>query len=663
MPSSGRYSGAAMSCNGRSSGLLFFLAVALAPPAGLLVGAREAAAVQGAEALGRAIEHYQGGELVAARRLFEFLQAQRPADAPYMSILSEIERRLRNFARAEAWAKRAIAQAPTSGLGQAALAELYHEYGRHGEALQFARNAVAGTDPDAPSLTVARELLELGRADEAVAAVEAAQLEYAQRSMNPAPSAWVDPVAVEWVQMSARAIATGRAKGEDVVRLFGSLHGKYPESFRQLGLAKAWVEVGDTARASLHYDSLAVTAPDDALLLTIGAREAVGDGRVAAAGKMVQRLTASEAPLNTGVLGLGLAGLIFHNLGPLRPAVETQAERYPELPEVWLILGVVARQAGDEAAAHAAFDTALRLAPEEPGALAARGRELLAVLAYRQAERAARRALEIDPSNLAAQELLTSVLDDVGRPREAMELRWAILQRDTAEPAHAFGFGSLALKVDTAFAADTLRALVGRFGGRRAAALRVNLAEAQAWLGDTAAAVAQYDSAIAADTTWPGGYSRRSDFREGRGDLEGAIRDTETAIRRDSTNSHAIHDLARLYILAHRFDAALETARRAHGLDATDWDTHFYFALSLRAIGSAAPAQDLEYYALSALSQGEPGRRQAVDRALDRDLVEAANALREWAESLPKEDAWAWKRLSLEGWAKATEAVGRFRRR
>ncbi len=304
----------------------------------------------------------------------------------------------------------------------------------------------------------------------------------------------------------------------------------------------------------------------------------------------------------------------------------------------------------------------LALTPREPGSLAARGREFRAVLAYAHGEKAARRALELDPSNLMALELLALVLDDLGRYREAIDVRWKIIQRDTTEPAHAFGLASLALKVDTAFAADTLRKLLPAFGGRRLAALRVNFAQALAGLGDQVAALAQYDSAVADDTTWAGAYSRRADFKEERGDLEGAIQDTELTVKRDSANSHQIHDLARLYVLAHRFDSALAQARRAQGLDATDWDTHFYFALSLRALGTSAPAQDLEHYALSALSRGEPWRRQQVDQALDRDLNQAAGALREWAAALPRDDAWDWKRLSLEHWAEATESVARFRR-
>lgn len=623
------------------------------------------AAAQGdqGEVVVRALSHFRAGELAAAGRIFEFLQARRPAEPSFMSILSEIERRLRNLQRAELWAKRAIAQAPTSGLGQVALAELYHTYGRHAEALQFARNAVAGTEPDAPSLLAARELLELGRAEEAVEAVSRAEMEYAERSRNPPPSAWVDPVAAEWVDWTERMIATGTAKGHDVVRLYQALEGKFPESFRLLGLAGAWVELGDSLRAGLMYDSFAITAPDDAILLTIGVQEALADGRVRATATMLARLTATEAPLNTGVLGIGLGNLVFQDLRELAPAVETQARKFADLPELRLILGVVRRQEGDEAGADSAFDRALALAPQDPGALTSRGQELRAVTAYRQAEQAARRALELDPANLAAQELLALTLTDMERYREALEVRWRVLARDTAEAAHAFGFGSLALKVDTAFAADTLRKLLPRFGGRRSAALRVNLAQALAALGDTARAVAHYDSAVADDTTWAGSYARRAEFREKRGDLEGAIRDVETAVQRDSTNGHQIHNLARLYLLAHRIDQALASAQRAHGLDATDWDTHFYFALGLRALGSTAPAQDMEYLALSMLSRGEPWRRQAVDQALDQDLARAARLLDEWAGALPHADAWNWKRLSLEHWAEATDAIARFRKR
>jgi tetratricopeptide (TPR) repeat protein len=613
--------------------------------------------------LGRAIEHYHAGELAAARRLFELLYAQQPAEPSFLSILSEIERRLRNFAAAEAWAKQAIARAPTSGLGQLALAELYHEYARHREALQFARSAVPGTHPEAPSLVVARELLELGRVDEAVAAVEAAQLEAATRQRRPAPSAMVDPVALDWVATTEAVLAQGTARADDVLALYGRLFGKFPEAFRWLGLANALAEIGDSLRAAVVYDSFALAAPDDALLLTLGTNEAVADGQIAAAAKMIDRLSAAGVPVTTGVLGMGVGLVAFQDLSGLRPVLEKQAEAYPEFPEVWLLLGVARRQAGDSAGAAAAFDSVLALTPDDPGTLAARGQELRSVFAYGHAERAARRALDRDPSNLSALELLALALTDQGRYRDALDARWAVVERDTAEPAHLFGFASLALKVDTLFGADTIRALLPRFGGRHEAALRIHLAEALAALGDTAGAIAQFDSAVAADTTWAAAYSRRAHFRERRRDLGGAIEDSERAFRRDSTNSHQIHDLARLYILAHRFDAALDAARRAHGLDATDWDTHYYLALGLRALGTPAPAAALEAFALDRLARGTPGWRRAVEQALDRDLRAAAETLRAWAAALPRHDAWNWKRLSLEGWAGATEAVARFRRR
>lgn len=369
-----------------------------------------------------------GGWLAAAGRLDDALPWLAEADrleptAQRAFELGALRARLGDRAGAEGDLRRALARRPGHQAAQVALGGLLLKKGERAEALRLLEAAAAaGSNEDR-----ARALVRLG----------------------------------------AARLAMGRqAEAEKAFELAVLYAPARPDV--RLGIARAWLarDSRDDARRALPV--LAKTlelAPDvPAVLGAVGrARERLGEDAAAAeAYERALRLDPAYHYARRRLIRLALAGRDFsrarreaerlvadgpevpehHFLGALvadrdgrrddarrgyRAAISAAKGDYPE---AYLNLGVLERNAGDHAAARAAYDEALRLRPDYVAAWLNVGRLEEARGRLADAERAYQRAIEIDPRSAGGWIQLGQLRSSQGRWREAEEaLRRALALR------------------------------------------------------------------------------------------------------------------------------------------------------------------------------------------------------------------------------------------
>ena len=108
--------------------------------------------------------------------------------------------------------------------------------------------------------------------------------------------------------------------------------------------------------------------------------------------------------------------------------------REPEHADAWCNLGLVLREMGQEAAAHAACSKALELAPDNPIAHCNLGNVLLGRQDSQGALEHFQQALRLDPGNVPALADLSAVLGRLGRLKEALEADERALRLEPERP-------------------------------------------------------------------------------------------------------------------------------------------------------------------------------------------------------------------------------------
>ena len=227
-----------------------------------------------------------------ARQLLEGVLAAAPADTRALYLLSNVQRRTRDFAAAEATARRLMELAPDAPNGSLALAQIYEEQRLFARAADVLEPVVAsmsgnGSDPPRELLTLVAHLgyaqLQAGRADKAIATFEqarrlsgdngsfdtsviqahllarrydrAAELARAARARRPDD--------VRFAQLEARALA-GAGRRDRAVVLMREAAASHPDDVQaQLTLAEMLQEADRTAEADQVLDDAARKFPDD----------------------------------------------------------------------------------------------------------------------------------------------------------------------------------------------------------------------------------------------------------------------------------------------------------------------------------------------------------------------------------------------------------------
>jgi tetratricopeptide (TPR) repeat protein len=161
-------------------------------------------------------------------------------------------------------------------------------------------------------------------------------------------------------------------------------------------------------------------------------------------------------------------------------------------PEAWRLLAELYLEAGDDAAAARVLDDAAARIPGEALGFREMGRGLVDRRELPKAERALRRAIEIDPADADARRLLGRTYEALRRDADAREAYVAALRLEPDDPDTLLALGGIALRAeDFAGAREWYTRHLRAVGDGPDARLRIAFAWLDAGRGEEALAVAR----------------------------------------------------------------------------------------------------------------------------------------------------------------------------
>ena len=275
-------------------------------------------------------------------------------------------------------------------------------------------------DPDDPATPLYRaglKALDQGKLDEADTAFRDA---VALRPLNYLPELGLADVA--W-----RRGATGDAQAhlQRAMRVAPDAAAPQQAWGRFLYAQKRYDEAIAAYRRAIEIDPKTVGVRIDLADLYVTVK------RDPATAEPLYRAALALAPEHAGArYALGNALMLRGRLDEARTELLSAAEKSPNNPLPWHLLGVVEAGRGDTAAALADFDRALRIAPRFAGAHVSRGDVLLARGQGADALAAYRKALEIDAGAVPALVGVGQANQLLGRAKDAEQAYRDALARD-----------------------------------------------------------------------------------------------------------------------------------------------------------------------------------------------------------------------------------------
>lgn len=299
-----------------------------------------------------------------------------------------------------------------------------------------------------------------------------------------------------------------------------------------------------------------------------------------------------------------------------RPGVRRRPD--PLASAVLAADGGYAAEAGDHAAAEAAFTDLLGMDPSNAAALSGRASARLAMGRFQEAYEDASRALKADPSDRSALAVMKFSEGRVG------------LAAAAAKPSRSLGDAraAAAATADEAARADAVaRETEGAAGGGAAARLAADRARASVEtamkLGDMDGALAAVERGLAGSPGDPGLRGLRASLRLRKGDFAGAAEDAEEGLKDAPMDANLLRLRAFAELRAEDLD---EAAAAAEGLLRLDPKDAFAYAVRAHVRGSRGDRTGL-LEDLGRAAALDPAWKGTAEKALALQLPSESDVL------------------------------------
>jgi len=415
------------------------------------------------------------GDAQAAERIFRRAVEVQPDSAEAHVALANYLWASGRFLDAETQFKAALAIEPKSTIVLTALAALYVGSGRSGEAEPYLKTYVEVLPYPVQKLTLADFYLLRGEPRKAVeileplagekdgfipATLRLAGIDYSEKNRERAYQR-VDSVLQRESKNELALLMKGRflvtdGKPREGLAIGDAVIAANPKSVWGRYLRGRALELtGSSAEAISAFQELLTLDPSNVQALTRLGVLQVARGDAAAAAEVAARIIKIQPLSGDAHLLMAKAALGQGNLALAESELAGLMRGNPNLAEVHTLLGSLYTQRGETARARASFEQALKLdpdsqdafyglvradlvakrpdaararmearlerAPNDPGVLLIAGRVFAEINDTGKAEAAFRKAIEIDPSNLAAYTLLGRLLLTQQRLGEALK--------------------------------------------------------------------------------------------------------------------------------------------------------------------------------------------------------------------------------------------------
>jgi len=476
------------------------------------------------------------------------------------------------------------------------LATVYHETGRPAEAEPLLADVLAGKPDLQPALLLQGIVkLELGKVDEAAVLL--------QKASDRAPRSLWARLGLAVVKRVRGQLDQSRAELEGIVK-------DQPDwALAQLQLGQTlWLEAKRDA-AIRAFDQAERTSPNAAVTRLRVAQFFLSQGDIdRSIAKAQASLGTPVAPLARGFLAQ--AYLVKRQPDLAQRELEAAAAEWPQDP-IWpLQLGRLHLGRGNAREALVQFESAARLSPRAPDALAGQAQAYLALNQPADAVKAAQAALKVHNESAEAYLFLGSVYDRVGQSADAAQAYQKVLER---QPAHLGASRALAgLYNRTGRTGDAVKLLEDATSANPTSALpALDLALIYQKAGNDAAMIAAYRQVLARDPTNAVAFNNLAYFLgKDPARMDEALEFAERAYRA-APRSPAVADTLGwlLYLKGGALDRAEALLGQAAAGVPNDPEVHYHLGMVLAKQGKKEEARRELERALQ--SPGFPGADEA----------------------------------------------------